>query len=239
MVFRIHSLGHEGDDGEEEVLAEIITELDEAYRIKYERELAEAHQDLNTSTLTLQLIADEIRCVQQDAARKWEKDVRSLREQMSSSQKRIFLLEQEKEQLMRTATAAEVMTSSLNGALSKLSEENLVLRQRQEDLTREVLVLRRASEERPDVSKPMAAKGRALVSIHTQTDGVETEDLAAELTVEQMERQLSAMGQWLRQGVQLMGNASGQHLDGTAFARKMLEYQVAAASLSQDESVLA
>ena len=53
------------------------------------------------------MIADEIREGQQAAAKKWEKEVRLLKEHQSTNQKRLFLLEQEKERREEELKAVE------------------------------------------------------------------------------------------------------------------------------------
>lgn len=63
--------------------------------------------------LLLQVVADEVRAAQGAAHKKWEREVRSLKEQMSTNQKRLFLLEREKEGLMKSQSASEELTTKL------------------------------------------------------------------------------------------------------------------------------
>ena len=62
---------------------------------------------------SLQVVADEVRAAQGAAHKKWEREVRSLKEQMSTNQKRLFLLEREKEGLMKSQSASEELTTKL------------------------------------------------------------------------------------------------------------------------------
>ena len=68
---------------------------------------------LTLTSLTLQVVADEIREGQAAYQKKWEKETRGMREHLSINQKRLFLLEQEKNQLQQTASASESLTGVL------------------------------------------------------------------------------------------------------------------------------
>ena len=94
LVFRIAS-ATSGDD--ERVLLSILSSLDKAYSAKYERQLEEARADLLSSSMSFQVVADEVRGAQAQCNKRWEREVKSLKEQMSTNQKRLFLLEREKE----------------------------------------------------------------------------------------------------------------------------------------------
>ena len=63
--------------------------------------------------MTFQVVADEIREGQAAYQKKWEKETRGMREHLSINQKRLFLLEQEKNQLQQTASASESLTGVL------------------------------------------------------------------------------------------------------------------------------
>ena len=68
-----------------------------------------------------QVIADEVRSAQETASRRWEAEVRSLKEFQSKNQKRLFLLEQERdqlrEQLQRASTSSERTSAELRAAI--------------------------------------------------------------------------------------------------------------------------
>ena len=68
--------------------------------------------------MTLQVVADEIREGQAAYQKKWEKETRGMREHLSINQKRLFLLEQEKNQLQQTASASESLTGVLRDQVS-------------------------------------------------------------------------------------------------------------------------
>ena len=114
LVYRIGAEGAE----EERVLLTVLSELDSAYKASYEKQLEQARAELLSSSMSFQVIADEIREGQQAAAKKWEKEVRLLKEHQSTNQKRLFLLEQEKNQLQQTASASESLTGVLRDQVS-------------------------------------------------------------------------------------------------------------------------
>ena len=66
----------------------ILSSLDKAYSAKYERQLEEARAELLSSSMSFQVVAGEVRAGQAAAQKKWEREVKSLKEQMSTNQKR-------------------------------------------------------------------------------------------------------------------------------------------------------
>ena len=100
--------------------------------------LEEARADLLSSSMSFQVVADEIRSGQLAAEKKWGGEVRQLKEQMSTNQKRLFLLEQEKEQLQKTASSAESETKQLRRSVASMAGENAALREQQSRLEAQV-----------------------------------------------------------------------------------------------------
>jgi len=139
LVYRIGASGG-GDD--ERVLLQILSSLDKAYAAKYEKQLEEARADMLSSSYSFQVVADEVRAAQGAAHKKWEREVRSLKEQMSTNQKRLFLLEREKEGLMKSQSASEELTTQLRRSVHGLSEENAGLREKHIDLEAQIASLR-------------------------------------------------------------------------------------------------
>ena len=80
-----------------------------------------------SSSMTFQVVADEIREGQAAYQKKWEKETRGMREHLSINQKRLFLLEQEKNQLQQTASTSESLTGVLRDRVSGLATENAAL----------------------------------------------------------------------------------------------------------------
>jgi hypothetical protein len=70
----------------------------------------------------LQVVADEVRSAQEAASRRWETEVRSLKDFQSKNQKRLFLLEQERDQLRdqlhRASSSSEKASAQLRAAIS-------------------------------------------------------------------------------------------------------------------------
>ena len=125
IVFRI---SNGGDD--ERVLLSILSSLDRAYSAKYEAQLEEARADLLSSSMSFQVVADEVRAAQSQTSKRWEKEVKSLKEQQSTNQKRLFLLEREKEGLQKACSLSEEGTDKLRRSMSGLVAENAFLREK-------------------------------------------------------------------------------------------------------------
>lgn len=68
-----------------------------------------------------QVVVDEVRAAQEGASRRWETEVRSLKELQGKNQKRLFLLEQERDQLRdklkRASTSSEKSSAQLREAI--------------------------------------------------------------------------------------------------------------------------
>lgn len=218
LVFRIASAAAGGDD--ERVLLSILSSLDKAYAAKYEKQLEEARADLLSSSMSFQVVADEVRGAQAQCNKRWEREVKSLKEQMSTNQKRLFLLEREKEGLQKAHQTAEESTEKMRREVRAVAEENATLKQRTADLEAQLAAMQEA------VASHLAASGgggggggvssvpRAEAATQTaragsggggsssgSADGVEPAQLLA------MQQQLSAMGEWLRTGATLLQNA--------------------------------
>ena len=116
LVYRIGA-ANGGDD--ERVLLKILSSLDKAYaakyEAKYEQQLEEARADMMSSSYSFQVVADEVRAGQQAAQKRWEREVQSLKEQMSINQKRLFLLEKEKEGIMKAQQVRRTRMATTTG----------------------------------------------------------------------------------------------------------------------------
>jgi len=201
LVYRIGS--DESDD--ERVLLTILRELDKAYSAKYESMLEEARSDLLSSSMTFQVVADEIRSGQQAAEKKWGGEVRQLKEQMSTNQKRLFLLEQEKEQLQKTVSSAEGETTQLRRSVASLAGENAALKQQQSLLEAQVAALRDLVSSRLEANAAGGgAERRVVPMVSTPTQTSSDSDEAARLEMAQWQQQLSKMSEWLRTGARLL-----------------------------------
>mmetsp|Transcript_5034 Transcript_5034/g.12096 ORF Transcript_5034/g.12096 Transcript_5034/m.12096 type:complete len:386 (+) Transcript_5034:124-1281(+) len=211
IVFKIgvrSSVGDESLVDDEQVLLSILQSLDKAYAERHRAQLASAKTELLSSTMSFEVMADEIRRAQAGAA----VEVGRLKDQASSSQKRLFMLELEKEQLQTARSNSDSQNGELRQRVDSLAAENRELRgqigsltEKLESLTLLVLASSVAAadaaaaaaaasgrEERLQSAVPLGEGGTArahtLNSSTTQTGGP-----SVDLVV-------SSMATWLRQG---------------------------------------
>ena len=71
-----------------QVLLQILSSLDKAYSARHEAQLEAARADLLSSSSSFQVVADEVREAQEATSKKWDKEMKSLKEQLSTNQKR-------------------------------------------------------------------------------------------------------------------------------------------------------
>ena len=168
----MYRIGAEGAE-EERVLLTVLSELDSAYKASYEKQLEQARAELLSSSMSFQVIADEIREGQQAAAKKWEKEVRLLKEHQSTNQKRLFLLEQEKEQLQKVVSTADSRTGALEQSVAGLSEENSQLRTRAAALEAQLAALQEVVADGVGrlTVQPDGGGEKAASAAGTQTEG--------------------------------------------------------------------
>jgi hypothetical protein len=138
LVYRISSAG----DDEERVLLHILSALDKAYAKHFEKRFEEVRADMLSSSMNFQIVADEVRLAQETAEGKWEKAVKGLKEQLSVNQKRLFLLEREKEGLLKTVQTSDEQVVRLRRSVDALGVENDRMRTRQGDLESQIVALR-------------------------------------------------------------------------------------------------
>jgi len=184
------------DTQEERVLLLILSEIDKEYTAKYEQQLERARADCAAASVGFQVVADEVRLAQQTAELKWGQEVKSLRDVQSTNQKRLFLLEQERDQLRDQLHRAINASGSMRAGLR---EENDALREEMRDLRQQVMLLQAsvAATRGADV----AAEAHSAA---TQTEG---EPEAARRNAEHWQQQLSAVSEWLKTGAALLQNA--------------------------------
>lgn len=213
LVFRITSTTG-GDD--ERVLLSILSSLDKAYSHKYEKQLEEARADLLSSSMSFQVVADEVRAGQQACNKRWEREVKSLKEQMSTNQKRLFLLEREKEGLQKANQTAEEGTERMRRSLTGLTAENASLKERTAELESQLAALQEL------VASQLGGTGGATMTRQLGDDAAQRTEVATQTVADgsgdaveatkllAMQQQLSAMGEWLRTGATLLENAKVQ-----------------------------
>lgn len=246
LVYRINSTAG-GDD--ERILLHILSSLDKAYAAQCEKKFEEVRADMLSSTMSFQVVADEVRTAQEAAARHWEKEVSGLKQQQQMNQKRLFLLEREKEGLVKTVQVSDDVVGRLRRSVDALSTENTMLRERQSDLESQVMALREvvtahlsglvapggsatatATTTAPPEEAPPGAGASSSSSVGTQVGGGESEaDRAARLAVEKWQH---AMGEWLRQGAQICNAPPIERYPGAT----SLASTAARSSASDDEA---
>ena len=143
LVFKLSA----GSDDDERVMLALLSELDKAYTAKFEGQLEHARADMLSSSMTFQVVADEIREGQVAYQKRWEKETRGMREHLSINQKRLFLLEQEKNQLQQTASTSESLTGVLRDRVSGLATENAALKERLALVEAQLVLVRPAARE--------------------------------------------------------------------------------------------
>ena len=207
LVYRIGAEGAE----EERVLLTVLSELDSAYKASYEKQLEQARAELLSSSMSFQVIADEIREGQQAAAKKWEKEVRLLKEHQSTNQKRLFLLEQEKEQLQKVVSTADSRTGALEQSVAGLSEENSQLRTRAAALEAQLAALQEVVADGVGrlTVQPDGGGEKAASAAGTQTEGEGGEE-ASRRAMQQWQQQMSGVRDWLKAGEALLRDPLGE-----------------------------
>ena len=125
-IFRLAS----DDEAEDRVLVRVLAELERGYESAHRVALERARTDMLSSSMTFQVMADEIHARQGEDRTKFEKAAASLRSTLASTSKRLFLLEQEKGTLAASAHAANASNAALKRCVERLGEENVGLRSR-------------------------------------------------------------------------------------------------------------
>lgn len=194
LVYRIAAEGAK----EERVLLSILSELDKAYSAKYERQLEEARSDFLSSSMSFQVVADEVRHAQQTTAKRFEKEVGSLKGQLSTNQKRLFLLEQEKDQLQRSVASQESIVGQLRRDLTHASAENSEMKTKMGELEAQLDALRACLT---------ASIGNARTLPNEKNDAAVQTSCEAEAVplaeAEHWQKQFRLMSEWLQTGAQL------------------------------------
>jgi len=125
-IFRLTS----ADDAEDRVLLGVLRELERALESKHRASLERARTDMLSSSMTFQVMADEIHARQAEARAVFDAESRGLKETLASTSKRLFLLEQEKGALARDVAASHKSCATLQRCVDRLHDENAGLRGR-------------------------------------------------------------------------------------------------------------
>jgi len=200
LVYRICAEGVE----DERVLLTILSELDRAYSASYAAALENARADCMSASMGFQVVADEVRRAQEQTALKWEAEVKGLREVQSKNQKRLFLLEQERDQLRDHLAKATSGFVSQNAALRQEMDS---LRQELKEMHELKLALQQMAAGGGEGGAGRSRSAAPPTSSATETAATQTEAADDPRTVEHWQQQLSAVSEWLKTGAALLQDA--------------------------------
>ena len=163
-VYRLTS----SDEAEERILLGILRALERAYESKHRLALDQARTDMLSSSMTFQVMADEIRARQEESKAKFDKETAKLKDNLTTTSKRLFLLEHEKDSLTKAFHSSTETTQLLQNTVEKLHRENLEMRDRMaklESRLAEVCDGRGFADVAPAARLPVAS-----ATSHTQTE---------------------------------------------------------------------
>lgn len=208
LVFKVVS----EDVAEDRVMLKILQDFERGYESKVEESVAEAKREMYTETLSFQSLVDEVRKDQDKHAESTKIQNCELREQLQSIQKRLFLVEQEKDQLQKEQVQLKEMQRK--GEVGQ-QEQISSLRAENQDLRNQVADMRLQIHDMLGVDDhcEIAASGSTA-----KVDATGGATAALEERVEQLTQQLGSLQAWLQQGskllehtqVQLQGEASSE-----------------------------
>lgn len=187
------------DVADDRVMLRLLHELEKAYSEKHKKSLEEAKADMLASTVSFQVVVDEVRRQQRSESESVQKELGKLKGQLQQSHKRLFLLEQEKQQMSTNLKGLEGDNRKLRQHVSHLLEENAALQTRTEALERATrsLEAQPSPVDVPPPPQPRAAPSWVVLS--------EEEERIAELEKKNqaMAEQLEALGAWLKAGARI------------------------------------
>lgn len=218
LVFKIgvrNSAGSESLVDDEHVLLSILQSLDKAYAERHQAQLATAKRELLSSCMSFEVMADEIRRAQASAA----SELSRLKDQASSSQKRLFMLELEKEQLQAARAISEGANEALRQRVDLLAAQNRELREqvggltdRLESLTQLVVSASENAAAAASKAEGTAEQAPAPGGGQRSAGAVRTVAAETQTAPPSVDRVVGAMAAWLRQGSQILSSAADEPL---------------------------
>lgn len=177
---------------DEKVMLGILRELERSYEAIIRRAVTETRSEALQEQFVLQEQADEVRREQSKQIKELRKEVKSYREQMQSIQKRLFLVEQEKDQLQREQHQSKEHMQRLEKVQLEQAKE---ARAEKENTCTQMEALRALVEASlvsgaaslvPVATTPSPVKGNATALLQTPSPGgkKKSKTAAAELLVE-------------------------------------------------------
>eukprot|EP00930_Biecheleria_cincta_P050275 TRINITY_DN35448_c0_g1_i1.p1 TRINITY_DN35448_c0_g1~~TRINITY_DN35448_c0_g1_i1.p1 ORF type:complete len:396 (-),score=94.19 TRINITY_DN35448_c0_g1_i1:12-1199(-) len=160
LVFKIVS----EDVSDERVMLGILRELEKSYEAIIRRAVNETRSEALHEQLSLQEQAEEARREQEKQVKELRKENKGLRDQLQSIQKRLFLVEQEKDQLRKEQ-------QQLNDRTSRLEQARTAERAEQQQVREQMELLRQGLEQ--------LAKGRDRPSMHSKRNDLKRDVASA------------------------------------------------------------
>mmetsp|Transcript_42210 Transcript_42210/g.99063 ORF Transcript_42210/g.99063 Transcript_42210/m.99063 type:complete len:500 (+) Transcript_42210:126-1625(+) len=163
---------------DEKIMLTILRELEKSYEAIIKRAVSESRSEALQDQLEIQEQAEEARKENAKQIGVLKKDSKSLRDQLQSMQKRLFLVEQEKDQLLREQHHLKEYVQKLERSSSEQVRE---VKAEQEDLRVQLQILMQERQQRQlqeeieqeKRAKEEAAQQQALIESHQ----VKQEDL--------------------------------------------------------------
>lgn len=189
------------DVADDRVMLRLLQELEKAYGEKQMKTLDEAKADMMASQMTFQVVVDELRQIQKADSEAVQKELGKIRGQFQQSQKRLFLLEQEKQQMGTKLKSLEADNRKLRQLVSHIAEESEALQTRSQAIE---TTMRSLEAQFSDVVPPLPLPP-PLPAPRISPSWVtlsEEEERIAELEKHNhaMSDQLDALGAWLKAG---------------------------------------
>mmetsp|Transcript_36375 Transcript_36375/g.113218 ORF Transcript_36375/g.113218 Transcript_36375/m.113218 type:complete len:437 (-) Transcript_36375:59-1369(-) len=108
------------DVADDRVMLRLLQELEKAYSERHKKSLEEAKAEMLASTVSFQVVVDELRQKHTTESDLVQRELGKLKTQLQQSQKRLFLLEQEKQQMGTSLKGLEADNRKLRLALEEL-----------------------------------------------------------------------------------------------------------------------
>mmetsp|Transcript_78537 Transcript_78537/g.234075 ORF Transcript_78537/g.234075 Transcript_78537/m.234075 type:complete len:347 (-) Transcript_78537:107-1147(-) len=187
------------DVADDRVMLRLLQELEKAYSERHKKSLEEAKAEMLASTVSFQVVVDELRQKHTTESDLVQRELGKLKTQLQQSQKRLFLLEQEKQQMGTSLKGLEADNRKLRQHVTNLLEENAALHIRTEALesTTKTLEAQPRSVEAEPAPQPRPSPSWVALN--------EEEERIAELERKNraMAEQLEALGSWLKAGAKI------------------------------------
>jgi hypothetical protein len=193
------------DEADDRVMLRVLQEMDKSYNAKQTKSLEEVKADMLASSMAFEAVVQEARAKMHEDQERMARELNSMKSQMQVSQKRLFLLEQEKSQMQTNLTGLGADNRQLRKSLDSVRVENVALQNRVDALERRTEVATGSAVVEP-LARKTAVSWAALSEEEERISDLErNQQRVAELEKDNrtMASQLDALGTWLQDGAQL------------------------------------